>query len=166
MNSLYRPLSDRERRACAARRGRRAGRQSLPFFLANARVASSSPSACSTAASWGPTAASAAERMWQVVYSAVKVPFLLFTTFFLSLPSFFVINTLLGLRGDFTRVLTGPALDAGRADDHPVGARTLHGLLVRLAAVVTSLRSSSMASMFAVASFSAPVDAAAQLRCR
>jgi hypothetical protein len=44
-------------------------------------------------------------RMWQVVYSAVKVPFLLFTTFLLSLPSFFVINTLLGLRSDFTRVL-------------------------------------------------------------
>jgi hypothetical protein len=44
-------------------------------------------------------------RMWQVVYSAVKVPFLLFTTFLLSLPSFFVINTLLGLRSDFARVL-------------------------------------------------------------
>jgi hypothetical protein len=44
-------------------------------------------------------------RMWQVAYSAVKVPFLLFTTFFLSLPSFFVINTLLGLRADFPRVL-------------------------------------------------------------
>lgn len=44
-------------------------------------------------------------RMWQVVYSAVKVPFLLFTTFFLSLPSFFVVNTLLGLRPDFPRVI-------------------------------------------------------------
>jgi len=44
-------------------------------------------------------------RMWQVAFSAVKVPFLLFTTFFLSLPSFFVINTLLGLRADFPRVL-------------------------------------------------------------
>jgi hypothetical protein len=43
-------------------------------------------------------------RMWQVVYSAVKVPFLLFATFSLSLPSFFVVNTLLGLRGDFPRV--------------------------------------------------------------
>ena len=40
-------------------------------------------------------------RVWQVVYSAVKVPFLLFTTFLLSLPSFFVVNTLLGLRPDF-----------------------------------------------------------------
>ena len=44
-------------------------------------------------------------RMWQVVYSAVKVPFLLFTTFVLSLPSFFVINTLLGLRADFPKVI-------------------------------------------------------------
>jgi hypothetical protein len=44
-------------------------------------------------------------RMWQVVYSAIKVPFLLFTTFLLSLPSFFVINTLLGLRGDFSRAI-------------------------------------------------------------
>jgi hypothetical protein len=45
------------------------------------------------------------ERVWQVAYSAVKVPFLLFTTFVLSLPSFFVINTLLGLRDDFPRVV-------------------------------------------------------------
>jgi hypothetical protein len=44
-------------------------------------------------------------RSWQVVYSAVKVPFLLITTFLLSLPSFFVINTLMGLRGDFPRVV-------------------------------------------------------------
>lgn len=42
------------------------------------------------------------ERFLQVVYSAVKVPFLLAATFALSLPSFFVINTLLGLRSDFT----------------------------------------------------------------
>jgi hypothetical protein len=44
-------------------------------------------------------------RLWQVVYSAVKVPVLLFTTFALSLPSFFVVNTLLGLRSDFRRVV-------------------------------------------------------------
>ncbi len=30
-------------------------------------------------------------RLWQVFYSALKVPFLLFTTFFLSLPSFCLI---------------------------------------------------------------------------
>jgi hypothetical protein len=44
-------------------------------------------------------------RSWQVVFSAVKVPFLLIATFLLSLPSFFVVNTLLGLRGDFPRVV-------------------------------------------------------------
>jgi hypothetical protein len=47
----------------------------------------------------------AGPRFWQVVYSAVKVPLLLLATFALSLPSFFVINTLLGLRGDFPYVL-------------------------------------------------------------
>ncbi len=36
-----------------------------------------------------------------IAYSAMKVPILLFTTFALSLPFFFVINTLLGLRDDF-----------------------------------------------------------------
>ena len=44
-------------------------------------------------------------RMWQVLYSALKVPILLFITFLLSLPSFFVVNTLLGLRADFPRVI-------------------------------------------------------------
>jgi hypothetical protein len=47
----------------------------------------------------------AGPRIWQVVYSAVKVPFLLIATFALSLPSFFVVNTLLGLREDFERVV-------------------------------------------------------------
>jgi hypothetical protein len=46
----------------------------------------------------------AGARLLQVVYSAVKVPFLLIVTFLLSLPSFFVLNTLLGLRNDFSRV--------------------------------------------------------------
>jgi hypothetical protein len=47
----------------------------------------------------------AGPRVLQVVYSAVKVPFLLTTTFLLSLPSFVVINTLLGLRSDLARVI-------------------------------------------------------------
>ena len=42
------------------------------------------------------------ERLWQVIFSAVKVPFLLLATFILSLPSFFVLNTLFGLRSDFS----------------------------------------------------------------
>jgi hypothetical protein len=45
------------------------------------------------------------DRAWQLVYSAVKVPILIVTTFVLSVPSFFVVNTLLGLGADFRRVL-------------------------------------------------------------
>lgn len=40
-------------------------------------------------------------RLVQVAYSAVKVPLLLGATLMLSLPSYFVLNTLLGLRNDF-----------------------------------------------------------------
>jgi hypothetical protein len=45
----------------------------------------------------------AAQSQWmrQIVYSAVKMPILLTATFALSLPSFFVMNSLLGLRRDF-----------------------------------------------------------------
>jgi hypothetical protein len=44
-------------------------------------------------------------RIWQVLYSAAKVPLLLLGTFTLCLPSFFVLNTLAGLRSDFSRVV-------------------------------------------------------------
>ncbi len=44
-------------------------------------------------------------RLYQLLYSGVKVPLLLFATFVLCLPSFFVINTLAGLREDFGHVL-------------------------------------------------------------
>jgi hypothetical protein len=44
-------------------------------------------------------------RGLQVVYSALKVPLLLLATLALSLPSYFVINTLLGLRADFAEAL-------------------------------------------------------------
>lgn len=40
-------------------------------------------------------------RPLQMLYSAAKVPLLLGVTFLLSLPSYFVLNTLLGLREDF-----------------------------------------------------------------
>ncbi len=53
------------------------------------------------------------DRPWQMVYSAVKVPLLLLATCGLSLPSFFVLNTLLGLRTDFGRALR--ALAAAQA---------------------------------------------------
>jgi hypothetical protein len=50
---------------------------------------------------------------WQLVYSAVKVPLLLLVTFALSVPSFFVLNTLVGLRADFAAALR--ALAAAQA---------------------------------------------------
>ncbi|APW63881.1 hypothetical protein BSF38_05467 [Paludisphaera borealis] len=45
-----------------------------------------------------------ADRPWQMLYSGLKVPLLLTSAFLLSLPTFFVLNTLLGLRADFPRV--------------------------------------------------------------
>jgi len=44
-------------------------------------------------------------RLWQVAYSAVKVPLLLLVTFVIGLPSFFVLNTVFGLRRDFPQAL-------------------------------------------------------------
>lgn len=44
-------------------------------------------------------------RPLQVIYSAAKVPILLLVTFALSVPFFFVVNSLYGLRADFGRVL-------------------------------------------------------------
>jgi chromate transport protein ChrA len=41
------------------------------------------------------------DRELQILYSATKVPILLLATFVIALPSFFVMNTLLGVRGDF-----------------------------------------------------------------
>ena len=42
-------------------------------------------------------------RPVQMLYSAMKLPMLLGVTFSISLPSFFVLNTVLGLRGEFGR---------------------------------------------------------------
>src|SRR5271154_718236 len=44
-------------------------------------------------------------RLEQVLFSAVKVPLLLLATFLISLPSFFVLNTLTGLRKDFPQAI-------------------------------------------------------------
>jgi hypothetical protein len=44
-------------------------------------------------------------RVWQVVYAAAKVPLLLLAAFLLGLPSFFVFNTLFGLRRDFLQAV-------------------------------------------------------------
>src|SRR5437867_9417817 len=47
-----------------------------------------------------------ADQGWkQSLVSAVKVPFLFSVTFLLCLPSFFVLNAIAGLAGDFRRVL-------------------------------------------------------------
>lgn len=47
----------------------------------------------------------AGDRPLQVLYSAVKVPMLLVVSFGLSLPSFFILNTILGVRSDFPRAV-------------------------------------------------------------
>jgi hypothetical protein len=44
-------------------------------------------------------------RFHQLLYSGLKVPLLLLVTFALCLPSFFVVNTVAGLRDDFGQVL-------------------------------------------------------------
>jgi hypothetical protein len=55
-------------------------------------------------------------RFWQVCFSAVKVPLLLVVTSLLALPSFFVLNTLFGLRRDFAESLRAlAATQAGLA---------------------------------------------------
>src|SRR5688572_18716257 len=46
-----------------------------------------------------------APRGLQSLYSAVKVPLLLLLTFCLALPSFYVVNMLAGVAGDFREVL-------------------------------------------------------------
>ncbi|MCE5268063.1 MAG: hypothetical protein LLG00_09275 [Planctomycetaceae bacterium] len=53
------------------------------------------------------------QRLWQAIYSALKVPLLLVGTSLIAWPSFFVLNTLAGLRGDFVRATT--ALMAAQA---------------------------------------------------
>ena len=47
----------------------------------------------------------ATDRLLQMLYSGLKVPLLLTVAFGLSLPSFFVLNTLAGLRDDFRHCL-------------------------------------------------------------
>src|SRR5688572_19713005 len=49
----------------------------------------------------GPYAGPVGPRVTQMLFSAVKDPLLLLLTFAISLPSFFVLNTLLGVRDDF-----------------------------------------------------------------
>jgi hypothetical protein len=46
-------------------------------------------------------------RALQATYSGLKVPLLLLTTTLVCLPNFFVVNTMLGLRGDFAAACRG-----------------------------------------------------------
>lgn len=94
------------------------------------------------------------ERAWQVVFSAIKVPILLMATPLLSLPSYFVLNTLLGVREDFAEA--SRAVVASQAG--------LAIILVSLAPITASWYASSSdypsavlfnALMFAVASLGA-----------
>jgi hypothetical protein len=98
----------------------------------------------------------AAQSQWfqQIIYSAVKVPLLLSATFVLSLPSFYVVNALLGLRRDFVTALR--ALVAAQAG--------LAIVLASLAPLTLAWYASSAAynqallfngGMFAIASFAA-----------
>ena len=94
------------------------------------------------------------ERALQPVYSAVKVPLLLLVTFCLSLPSFFVLNSVLGVRGDFPTVLralvaTQAALTVVLASLAPLTAVWYASFADHAAAVMFN------AAMFGVASFAA-----------
>jgi hypothetical protein len=94
------------------------------------------------------------DRLLQVLYSALKMPLLLVVTFGLTLPSFFVLNTLLGLRRDFA--------EAVRA---LVGAQAVLAIVLASLAPYTAVWYLSdpvyhhatlfNAAMFAVASFAA-----------
>jgi hypothetical protein len=53
------------------------------------------------------------DHAWYILYSGLKAPLLLLATFVVGLPSFFVLNTLFGLRRDFREVLR--ALAAAQA---------------------------------------------------
>jgi hypothetical protein len=95
-------------------------------------------------------------RGGQVVLSATKVPLLLLATLVLSLPSFFVANTLMGLRSDFAAALR--AIVASQAALTIVLA-ALAPLTVLWYASSADYRPAILfnAVMFAVASLSAQV---------
>lgn len=105
------------------------------------------------------------EEAWllQVVYSAVKVPLLLVITFLITLPSFFVLNTLLGLRNDFGTVIRA----------HIATQASLAIILASLAPFTIFWYASSgnyqaalmfNAAMFAIASFAAQAQLRAYYR--
>jgi hypothetical protein len=93
-------------------------------------------------------------RVTQMVFSATKVPLLLLVTFVISLPSFFVLNTLLGVRDDFGEavralVATQAALTIILASLAPITAFWYVSVQGYRHAILFN------AAMFAVASFAA-----------
>ena len=80
--------------------------------------------------SYGGRAGFAGVRPLQMFYSAVKVPVLLLGTFALSLPSYFVLSSLLGLRGDLAAA-AGDGDDAGGVDGGVVCLLRVYAFLVR-----------------------------------
>jgi hypothetical protein len=61
----------------------------------------------------GSYALESAERVWVVVFSAVKVPLLILATTLVCMPGFLVLNTVLGLRDDLNAAVR--AIMAGQA---------------------------------------------------
>lgn len=94
------------------------------------------------------------DRLLQPVFSAIKVPLLLLVTFLLSLPSFWVLNALVGLAGDFREVLQ--ALISGQAV-LTIVLSSLAPLTLFWYASFTDYHNAILfnAVMFAVASFAA-----------
>jgi len=93
-------------------------------------------------------------RVTQMLFSAMKVPLLLLVTFAISLPSFFVLNTLLGVRDDFAAavralVATQAALTIVLASLAPITGLWYLSVAGYRHAILFN------AAMFAVASFAA-----------
>jgi hypothetical protein len=96
------------------------------------------------------------QGLLQIFYSAVKVPLLLIATSMLALPNFFVLNTLFGLRRDFTEAIRAlAATQAGLAVILASMAPFTTFWYASTADYAAALRFNGM--MFAVASFGAQI---------
>ena len=101
-----------------------------------------------------------AQQFPQMVYSAIKMPLLIAMTLVIALPSFFVINSLLGLRDDFMAALRG--IVSAQAGLTIILASLLPLTLFSYVALATFNASYSLAvlfnaAMFGLASISAQV---------
>ena len=100
------------------------------------------------------------QQLPQMIYSAIKLPLLIAITLVIALPSFFVINSLLGLRDDFTAALR--AIVSAQAGLTIVLASLIPLSLFSYIAFATFNASYSLAvlfnaAMFGLASISAQV---------